>query len=140
MTIDDAHHPRNSKSRHRHRNSKSRHRHRDGRAHSGRSMTIPQFCKLHRIGRSTYYELQRKGLGPVVMQHLGRIVRISAEANRDWIKKMESDITSPVPPLDAVQPELSEETDAVESRKRRTKLRKTRKHQHGNHRRHHRDE
>jgi predicted DNA-binding transcriptional regulator AlpA len=159
MTIDDAHRPRNSKSHHRHRDGKSRHKHRNtkSRKHGGRSMTIKQFCELHGIGRSTFYDLCARGLGPKIMR-IGRAVRISARANAEWILMMEAGRAGEVPALDDVKPEANEGAEASEAieasaeneqsdesgsndgvieRKHRAKHGKTRRHRRGKHR--HRD-
>lgn len=52
--------------------------------------TVAQFCRLHRISRSTYYALQKAGAGPRVMRVRGS-VRISWEAAAEWRRRMELD-------------------------------------------------
>src|ERR1700730_10417454 len=56
---------------------------------SGRSLTIPEFCRLHGISRSMYYVLRAQGCGPREMR-IGRIIRITVDANRDWQHRMEA--------------------------------------------------
>lgn len=50
------------------------------------SSTIREFCARHDLARSTYFEWQRKGLGPSVYR-VGRTVRITDEAEREWLEK-----------------------------------------------------
>ena len=52
------------------------------------TFTIQEFCEQHRISRSFYYELQRKGLGPAEMK-VGRRRLISREAALQWRQHME---------------------------------------------------
>ena len=40
--------------------------------------TIPEFCEAHRISRATFYNLQRAGLGPQVMDAGRKIVTATA--------------------------------------------------------------
>lgn len=54
----------------------------------GDLMTIAEFCRRVRISRSTYFSLQLTGLGPRTLK-IGRAVRISERALRDWIGRME---------------------------------------------------
>jgi predicted DNA-binding transcriptional regulator AlpA len=63
---------------------------------SRRSLTINQFLRKHRISRSTYYDLKKRGLGPTEMRISDRIVRISPRADREWVEKMEA-LKSPAP-------------------------------------------
>jgi hypothetical protein len=53
------------------------------------SLTINEFCSLERISRSTYYNMQRAGLGPDEAL-IGAHRRITAEARRRWHQKRES--------------------------------------------------
>ena len=50
--------------------------------------SIPEFCRDHRMSRTLFYDIQRKGEGPRVMRVRGRRY-ISAEAAAEWRKKME---------------------------------------------------
>jgi predicted DNA-binding transcriptional regulator AlpA len=51
--------------------------------------TIREFCALHGISRSKFYELAKEGVGPALMRVGGRSL-ISAEAARAWRRLMES--------------------------------------------------
>jgi hypothetical protein len=48
---------------------------------------IEEFCALHRISLSKFYELQRDGLGPELI-YVGNSPRISREAAADWRNRM----------------------------------------------------
>lgn len=52
------------------------------------SVTIKEFCAAHRISRTTFNELQKRGEGPVIMR-IGRVIRISDEAENAWRRAME---------------------------------------------------
>ena len=45
--------------------------------------TIEEFCRAHRVGRSTYYRLREEGRGPDECRLLGKIV-ITKEAAARW--------------------------------------------------------
>src|SRR5579871_1209123 len=62
---------------------------RQRRGRKSRSFTIADFCRRNHISRTTFYALSAAGLGPVTMK-IGRLVRISARAERDWIRRMEA--------------------------------------------------
>ncbi|ACK52006.1 hypothetical protein Msil_3097 [Methylocella silvestris BL2] len=49
---------------------------------------IEQFCDRHRISKSTYFNLQKAGVGPRVM-HVGKRVLITKEAAADWRRARE---------------------------------------------------
>jgi hypothetical protein len=49
--------------------------------------TVAEFCKMHRIGETTYYKLRRKGRGPRELHIFGRTV-ISREAIEEWRQHM----------------------------------------------------
>jgi hypothetical protein len=91
---------------------------------SGRSMTIPEFCANQAIGKSTYYELQRRGLGPKVMHLLGA-VRISSASEAEWMKRMESGTPAYVPVFAPKLPKRNEDdpSNDTKTRSRRTKRR-----------------
>ncbi|MCK1691617.1 transcriptional regulator [Bradyrhizobium sp. 145] len=59
------------------------------------SYTIDEFCNRHKFSRSTYYKLQRVGKGPRTMPVLD-CVRISEEAEREWIAAREAESRQPV--------------------------------------------
>jgi predicted DNA-binding transcriptional regulator AlpA len=61
-----------------------------------RDLTIRGFCKKHRIGRSTYYDLQKRDLGPEELR-IGRVVRITPEADDEWVKRMRAQASGSVP-------------------------------------------
>jgi predicted DNA-binding transcriptional regulator AlpA len=52
--------------------------------------SIAEFCRTTRISRSMYFALKDKGLGPRTMT-IGRAVRISSLAVKEWIHRMESE-------------------------------------------------
>jgi hypothetical protein len=49
------------------------------------AFTIPEFCEAHRISRTFFYELQRRGLGPDVAELLGKKI-ITHESAAKWRK------------------------------------------------------
>jgi len=53
------------------------------------SMTVDEFCKAHGISRATFYELIKVGKGPATFK-LGRLTRVSVEAERLWREALES--------------------------------------------------
>jgi hypothetical protein len=57
------------------------------------SYTIDEFCQRHRFSRSLYYKLDKAGKGPRTMPLLG-CVRISEEAEREWVKAREAEATA----------------------------------------------
>jgi predicted DNA-binding transcriptional regulator AlpA len=50
--------------------------------------TVDEFCKAHRLSRSTLYQFWRDGAGPRKMQ-IGTKVLISVEAAADWRRARE---------------------------------------------------
>ena len=52
------------------------------------SFTIDEFCKLERICRATYYNLDKRGEGPDTIL-VGSRRRITSEARRRWHRKRE---------------------------------------------------
>jgi hypothetical protein len=56
--------------------------------------TVEEFCALHRVSMSKYYELTKEGRGPAVI-YLGRSPRISRESAAEWRLRM---TTKPEPP------------------------------------------
>lgn len=52
------------------------------------SITIDEFCKLHRLSRGGFYLLQKQGAAPPIFR-IGRHVRISEEAAREWLAMRE---------------------------------------------------
>jgi hypothetical protein len=50
--------------------------------------TVAEFCAAHRISRSTFYNLRKRGLGPVEAR-IGARVLISMEAASRWRRARE---------------------------------------------------
>jgi len=46
--------------------------------------SIDEFCETHGIGRSKYFELRKKGMGPKEIRLGGRVVVISRESAAAW--------------------------------------------------------
>ncbi len=57
------------------------------------SLTIEEWCKRHGLCRSTFYNLQKAGKAPRLMK-VGAVVRISEEADRDWVHAREAEAAS----------------------------------------------
>ena len=53
------------------------------------SSTLKEFRARHRLSESQYHKLRRQGRGPRVMSVGG--VRVSREADRDWIQAREAE-------------------------------------------------
>jgi hypothetical protein len=51
--------------------------------------TIPEFCFRNSISRPTYHRLRAEGRGPVEMRIGLNVIRITAEAERDWQRQMQ---------------------------------------------------
>ena len=51
--------------------------------------TIPEFCFRNTISRPTYHRLRAEGRGPVEMRIGLNVIRITAEAERDWQRRMQ---------------------------------------------------
>jgi hypothetical protein len=60
----------------------------DGEDEQG-SYTIKQFLRRHRLSESQFHKLRREGRGPRTMRTGSVGVRISREAERDWILERE---------------------------------------------------
>jgi excisionase family DNA binding protein len=52
--------------------------------------TINEWCERRKISRPTFYNLIKAGKAPRTMK-FGRSVRISAEADLDWLRACEAD-------------------------------------------------
>ena len=50
-----------------------------------RSLTIKSFCEKYRISAPVYYKWQRNGAGPKELR-IGRVIRITPEAEREWLE------------------------------------------------------
>lgn len=55
---------------------------------AGRSHSIADFCRRQKLSRGNYYALRKRGLGPREMK-VGRLKRISEEAELAWQRRME---------------------------------------------------
>jgi hypothetical protein len=53
------------------------------------SYTLKEFCARHSLSKSQYHRLRREGRGPRTMKVGPAGLRISAEAERDWIRARE---------------------------------------------------
>jgi hypothetical protein len=58
--------------------------------------TVEEFCALHRVSVSKYYELLKEGRGPALI-YLGSSPRISREAAADWRQRMTSPTGAALP-------------------------------------------
>jgi predicted DNA-binding transcriptional regulator AlpA len=56
---------------------------------SKKAYSINEFCALHNISRSTYYNLKKSGQAPKEMVVMGRRL-ISDEAGAQWRRQMEA--------------------------------------------------
>lgn len=55
----------------------------------GPSSSIQEFCERHHISKTLFQRLQAQGRGPRMMK-LGRALRISADAERQWLADREA--------------------------------------------------
>jgi hypothetical protein len=53
------------------------------------SYTVQEFCARHNISRPTYHRLRRLGLGPKEMRPAMNLIRITADADREWQRQMQ---------------------------------------------------
>lgn len=53
------------------------------------SYSINEWCKMHGFSRAFFYLLQKRGEAPQTF-HVGKLVRISEDANRYWVQERES--------------------------------------------------
>ena len=51
--------------------------------------TIPEFCFRNSISRPTYHRLRSQGLGPTEMRIGLNIIRITADAEREWQRRLQ---------------------------------------------------
>jgi hypothetical protein len=51
--------------------------------------SIPEFCFRNNISRPTYHRLRAEGRGPVELRLGLNLIRITAEAERDWQRQMQ---------------------------------------------------
>jgi hypothetical protein len=52
---------------------------------------IPEFCYRNNISEPTYHRLRAKGRGPREMRIGLNLIRITAEAEREWQQQMQED-------------------------------------------------
>jgi hypothetical protein len=55
------------------------------------SFTIPEWCERHNMSESQYFKLRREGRGPRLMSTGDVGVRISREADVEWIRAREAE-------------------------------------------------
>jgi hypothetical protein len=56
----------------------------------GRNLyTVPEFCARNSISRQTYDRMRKRGLGPRETRLGLNIIRVSADAERDWQQEAE---------------------------------------------------
>jgi hypothetical protein len=53
------------------------------------SFSIGDWCRRHDLCRATFYNLRKRGEAPDIM-HVGKSVRISAEADARWVAEREN--------------------------------------------------
>ncbi|MER8979445.1 helix-turn-helix domain-containing protein [Mesorhizobium sp. M0870] len=58
--------------------------------------SIPEFCRRFGISTPTYYKMRAEGCAPREIRLVGSVVRISAEAIRDWIADAEDEESNAV--------------------------------------------
>jgi len=49
--------------------------------------TVAQWCAAWNLSRSTFYSMQRKGVGPEML-YVGNRALVTVEADRAWAEKM----------------------------------------------------
>jgi hypothetical protein len=54
-----------------------------------KSFSIDDWCAAHNLSRAFFYKLQSAGIGPRTFK-VGRVTRISEEANNEWIRDREA--------------------------------------------------
>lgn len=54
------------------------------------SFTIPEWCQRHGLSESMYHKLRREGRGPRTMEVGPQAVRISLQADADWVAEREA--------------------------------------------------
>ncbi|BAT60619.1 hypothetical protein GJW-30_1_03167 [Variibacter gotjawalensis] len=53
------------------------------------SFSVDEWCRAHGLSRSFFYLLRSRGEAPRTFK-VGRITRISAQANEDWVRGREA--------------------------------------------------
>jgi predicted DNA-binding transcriptional regulator AlpA len=54
------------------------------------SKTIEQWCDAHSLSRAFFYKLEKQGKAPKTF-NVGRLRRVSDEADRDWVRELEAE-------------------------------------------------
>ncbi|MER8923408.1 helix-turn-helix domain-containing protein [Mesorhizobium sp. M0802] len=60
------------------------------------AISIPEFCRRFGISTPTYYKMRSEGRAPREIRCVGSVVRISANAIRDWIASSENEESAAV--------------------------------------------
>jgi hypothetical protein len=56
---------------------------------TGASKTVAEFCRAESLSKTSYYQLQRRGLGPDELRPPGtKIIRVTAAAHAAWRERM----------------------------------------------------
>ena len=53
------------------------------------AFTVKEFCTAHRISKTLFYDLAKRGTGPVITK-VGRKTIVSVESAKEWQRRMES--------------------------------------------------
>lgn len=56
-------------------------------------LKIEEFCRLMRISKTTYFELQRLELGPNTVK-IGRAIRIKRSEAKRWLRRISAEDTA----------------------------------------------
>jgi hypothetical protein len=59
-------------------------------ADGARVMTLAQFCIRNKISQTTFHKLRGLGRAPRILEGVGRCIRISVQAESDWIRAREN--------------------------------------------------
>lgn len=54
------------------------------------SYSIKEWCQMHGLSHSFFYKMQKSGEGPSTFK-IGRLTRVSEEANRYWVAAKEAE-------------------------------------------------
>ncbi len=67
------------------------------------ALSRTEFCAKYRLSRWAYYELRRLGRAPDELHLLGKTVRITPQAERDWLAAMAEDKKTEASRLEAAR-------------------------------------
>ena len=67
------------------------------------SWTLDEFCARHGISRSTLRNLHAQGRGPAQVLIGTRLPRITAQAEREWVARLEREQQTATPPRKALR-------------------------------------